>query len=72
MNKYYKTIESTVIIDDTAYTTYGIAYVINDTDTETIFDISLDKSYVESISKLLNDNSIPLVHFKDIVEDYIE
>ena len=72
MENTYKTVESNVIIDGRSYNTYGIAYISDGQIKETIFDISLDKSKVESICEILNNNNIPLVHFRDITEDYTE
>ena len=62
----YQTLSSKVIINDKVVVTYGIKNGDN-----VIFDISTDLKFVNYITKLLNDNKVSLVHFRDIVEDFV-
>jgi len=72
MNYFYKINSNTVTIDDILYTTYGISYYENNIVIETLFDISLNRNKVEKICDFLNKYQISHVHFKDIVEDFLE
>ncbi len=56
-------------------TNYGIQ-LTEDTDKihreEIIWDISSDKNFVNNLLMYLSENVIDTVHFRDIIEDYIQ
>ncbi len=72
MNYFYKIKSNTITIEDIKYITYGISYCENNRIIETIYDISFNKNKVEKLCDFLNNYNIPYVHFKDIVEDFLE
>lgn len=55
--------------DDNEYIAYGIRYM---PDNYSISDISTNKSKVEKFVKILNDEQLDKIHFKDIIEDFLD
>ncbi|WP_195986164.1 DUF6514 family protein [Clostridium sp. D33t1_170424_F3] len=64
---HYELIEETIIDPELGNRrTYGIAVVPGK-----ISDISSNREAIEQLVELLNMRRIPLVHFKELVEDFL-
>lgn len=68
---HYTIIAKKIIVEDTAYTTYGIDCVENGKSIERIDDISTRKEDVERTADLFNKNHLDPKQFKEAVEDSI-
>ncbi len=60
-----------IIVEDIAYTTYGINCTKDGKSIERIDDISTYREDVEKTVKVFNDNQLAPEQFKDAVEDSI-
>ena len=59
--------------DDMRYTTYGIAVSDDAGQTALTYpDISTDRAFVEEFVRLVGSHDVALVHFSDLLEDYLE
>ncbi len=62
----YSMISDIITIKNSTHTTYGIKC-----DIEVIRDISTDCDYVKELVKALNDNDVSYIHFRDIIDDFL-
>ena len=70
----YRIIQTTVTDEDgTSYPTYGIE-AINDRGAvlKSVSDISLNKEAVTALAQKMNTHRLALVHFLDVVEDFLD
>lgn len=67
----YKTFEHFVAADGTVCKTYGIAAVLDGEICESCPDVTLNKERAEELARLLNSCEVSLVHFLDIIEDFL-
>lgn len=67
----YEILEKEKEFNEKIYITYGIIMHI-DNESISLEDVSLCKKYVENIVKKLNEFDVSAVHFKDVVQDFIE
>ena len=67
----YQITKSTVTVEETKTTSYGIACTDNDKEIARIDDISICEEEVKKTVQLFNENELSPEHFKDAVEDSI-
>ena len=73
----YETIQSTITVNDAEkINTYGIQAISYDNngqinDADIIYDISINKNYVDEIVFILIKNEVSLIHFRDVIYDLI-
>ena len=70
----YRVIQTTVTDEDgTPYPTYGIEAVDQSGNVlRSIPDISLDLAAVTALAQKMNTHRLALVHFLDVVEDFLD
>ena len=70
----YRVIQTTVTDEDgIPYPTYGIEAIDqNGTVLQSIPDISLDLAAVTTLAQKMNTHRLALVHFLDVVEDFLD
>ena len=71
MNGKYRVNNNSIEIENNQYTSYGIEYIVNGRIIDMIDNITLNKDDISYICEFLNRNRIPLVHFRDIIEDFM-
>jgi len=64
----YLLVEDTVVVDGTAYRSYGITAAVSRI---TYRDISTDRQAVEALVERCNELRPDPIHLKDIVEDFL-
>ncbi len=62
----YTVVKDTVTVDGAEYATYGIRC-----NTKVIRDISTDCDFINELVRVLNDNCVSDIHFRDVVEDFM-
>lgn len=67
----YCVIPGETTIENETFKTYGIAAIKNGVIIKCIPDISTDFNKVKSLALMCTENNLSLIHFGDIVEDFI-
>ena len=71
MNGKYRITSDFIEIEGDTYKTYGIEYETENKVICGIKDITLNYSDIKSLCNLLNRNNVSIVHFFDIIEDFM-
>ena len=68
----YFILPSKVVVDETLYDTYGIGAYSNEMVVDYVSDLSPDFQKVKLLVDLCNKEALPLMHLKDVAENFIE